>query len=120
MTASRRAAAILESIVDSAAYAVRALASVQPGVLTCELGGQLSCCDVEGVLVHHRLEAVVGCHRGQHGVVGRGYGAVHGSRGAVVRQLQVHAVGSALLERPVGCRVHGQVWHLRVGRQGKG
>ena len=50
--------------------------------------------DVEGVLVHHRLEAVVGGHRGQRGVVGRGDGAVHGCRGAVVRQLQVHAVGT--------------------------
>ena len=52
--------------------------------------------DVEGVLVHHRLEAVVGGHRGQRGVVGRGDGAVHGCRGAVVRQLQVHAVGGAV------------------------
>ena len=34
------------------------------------------------MLVHHRLEAVVGGHRGQRGVVGRGNGAVHG--GAVV------------------------------------
>ena len=48
------------------------------------------------MLVHHRLEAVVGCNRGQRDVVGRGDGAVHGSRGAVVRQLQVHAVGGAL------------------------
>ena len=52
--------------------------------------------DVEGVLVHHGLEAVVGGHRGQRGVVGRGDGAVHGRRGAVIRQLQVHAVGGAL------------------------
>ena len=65
------------------------------------------------MLVHHRLEAVVGRRRGQRGVVGRGDGAVHGRRGAVVGQLQVHAVRgalrghhtskdwSALLERPV-------------------
>ena len=43
------------------------------------------------MLVHHRLEAVVGGHRGQRGVVGRGDGAVHGRRGAVV-----HAVRGAL------------------------
>ena len=63
------------------------------------------------MLVHHRLEAVVGGHRGKRGVVGRGDGTVHGRRGAVVGQLQVHAVRghhalqqadwSALLERPV-------------------
>ena len=50
---------------------------------------------VSGVPVHHRLEAVVGGHRGQRGVVGRGDGAVHGRRGAVVGQLQVHAVRGA-------------------------
>ena len=44
------------------------------------------------MLVHYRLEAVVGGHRGQRGVVGRGDGTVHGRRGAVVGQLQVHAV----------------------------
>ena len=43
------------------------------------------------MLVHHRLETVVGGRRGQRGVVGRGDGAVHGRRGAVVGQLQVHA-----------------------------
>ena len=48
------------------------------------------------MLVHHRLEAVVGRHRGQRGVVGRGDGSVHGRRGAVVGQLQVHAVRGAL------------------------
>ena len=48
------------------------------------------------MLVHHRLEAVVGGHRGQRGVVGRGDGAVHGRRGAVVGQLQVHTVRGAL------------------------
>ena len=48
------------------------------------------------MLVHHRLEAVVGGHRGQRGVVGRGDGTVHGRRGAVVGQLQVHAVRGAL------------------------
>ena len=47
------------------------------------------------MLVHHRLEAVVGGHCGQRGVVGRGDGAVHGRRGAVVGQLQVHAVRGA-------------------------
>ena len=93
------------------------LQSRDGGVSTCELGGQRCggddaqesvghlgvdlqrrdpCCDVEGVLVHHRLEAVVGGHRGQRGVVGRGDGAVHGCHGAVVRQHQVHAVGGAL------------------------
>ena len=40
--------------------------------------------------------AVVGGHRGQCGVVGRGDGAVRGCRGAVVRQFQAHAVGGAL------------------------
>ena len=48
------------------------------------------------MLDHHRLEAVVGGHRGQRGVVGRGDGTVHGRRGAVVGQLQVHAVRGAL------------------------
>ena len=48
---------------------------------------------VQGVLVHHRVEAVVGGHRGQRGVVD---GAVHGRRGAVVGQLQVHAVRGGL------------------------
>ena len=37
-----------------------------------------------------------GGHRGQRGVVGRGDGTVHGRRGAVVGQLQVHAVRGAL------------------------
>ena len=60
MTASRRAAAILESTSEEAP------------------------------------EAVVGGHRGQRGVVGRGDGAIHGRRGAVVGQLQVHAVRGAL------------------------
>ena len=41
-------------------------------------------------------ETVVGGHRGQRGVVGRGDGAVHGRRGAVIGQLQVHAVRGAL------------------------
>ena len=48
------------------------------------------------MLVHRRLQAVVGGHRGQRGVVGRGDGTVHGRRGAVVGQLQVHAVRGAL------------------------
>ena len=117
VTTSRRAAAILEST------SVR-LGGLQPrdgGVSTCELGGQRCagdsvghlgvdlerrdpCRDVEGVLVHHRLEAVGGCHRG---VVGRGDGAVHGGRGAVVRQLQAHTVGGAL-------RSHHLVGETRV------
>ena len=117
VTASRRAAAIFESTsekvltVDCRAYAVRALASaleacspeMEPAVTTFRraLATLVStsrrdpCCDVGGALVHHGLEAVVGCHRGQRGVVGRGDGAVHGCHGAVVRQLQVHAVGGA-------------------------
>ena len=66
---------------------------------------------VQGVLVHHRLEAVVGGHRGQRGVVGR----VEPFMAAVVpasgprrpalsghHALQhVKADWSALLERPV-------------------
>ena len=50
------------------------------------------------MLVHHRLEAVVGgtVASVERGVVGRGDGAVHGRRGAVVGQLQVHAVRGAL------------------------
>ena len=58
------------------------------------------CRYVWGVLVHHRLEAVVGRHRGQRGVVGRGDGAVHGRCGAVVGQLQIHAVQGALPRPP--------------------
>ena len=61
------------------------------------------------MLVHHRLEAVVGCHRGQRGVVGRGDGAVHGRRGAVVRQLQVHAVGGALRRNHALQHVEGRL-----------
>ena len=61
---------------------------------------------VQRVLAHHRLEAVVGGHRGQRGVVGRGDGAVHGRRGAV-GQLQVHAVRCAL-------RRHHALQHLVV------
>ena len=96
------------------------LGSLQPrdgGVSARELGGQCRGGDgpqesvgqlgvhlqwrdprryVQGVLVHHRLEAVVGGHRGQRGVVGRGDGTVHGRCGAVVGQLQVHAVRGAL------------------------
>ena len=61
------------------------------------------------MLVHHRLEAVVGCHRGQRGVVGRDDGAVHDRRGAVVRQLQVHAVGGALRRHHALQRVEGRL-----------
>ena len=71
--------------------------------LACELGGERRggddaqesvgqlgvdfqrrdpCCDVEGMLVHHRLEAVVGSHRGQRGVVRRRDGFM--AAGAVV------------------------------------
>ena len=45
---------------------------------------------VQGVLVHHRLEAVVGGHRGQRGVVGRW------NRSWPPWCLQVHAVRGAL------------------------
>ena len=54
-------------------------------------------------------EAVVGCHRGQRGVVGRGDGAVHGRRGAVVRQLQVHAVAGALRSHHALQHVEGRL-----------
>ena len=64
---------------------------------------------VQGVLVHHRLEAVVGGHRGQRGVVGRGDGAVHGRRGAVVGQLQVHAVRGALRRHHALQHVEGRL-----------
>ena len=37
------------------------------GHLGVDLQRRDPCCDVEGVLVHHGLEAVVGCHRGQRG-----------------------------------------------------
>ena len=63
---------------------------------------------VQGVLVHHRLEAVVGGHRGQRGV-GRGDGAVHGRRGAVVGQLQVHAVRGALRRHHALQHVEGRL-----------
>ena len=76
------------------------LGGLQPrdgGVFACELAQRRDPCRyVQGVLVHHRLKAVVGGHRGQCGVVGRGDGTVHGRRGAVVGQLQVHAVRGAL------------------------
>ena len=61
------------------------------------------------VLVHHRLEAVVGGHRGQRGVVGRGDGTVHGRRGAVVGQPQVHAVRGALSGRHALQHVEGRL-----------
>ena len=64
---------------------------------------------VQGVLVHHRLETVVGGHRGQRGVVGRGDGAVHGRRGAVVGQLQVHAVRGALRRHHALQHVEGRL-----------
>ena len=64
---------------------------------------------VQGALVHHRLEAVVGGHRGQRGVVGRGDGAVHGRRGAVVGQLQVHAVWGALRRHHALQHVEGRL-----------
>ena len=41
------------------------------------------------MLVHHRLEAVVGGHRGQRGVVGRGDGTVHGRRGKPINPIGV-------------------------------
>ena len=112
VTAPRRAVEIFESTskevstADCRAYAVRALASALeacspemvlasseasadgPQESVGHLGVHLQRRDprryVQGVLVHHRLEAVVGGHRGQRGVVGRGDGAVHGRRGAVV------------------------------------
>ena len=137
VTASRRAAAILEPTseevltVDCRAYAVSALASaleacspeMEASLLASSeasaaavtgvgyIGVHLQRCDprryVQGVLVHHRLEAVVGGHRGQRGVVGRGDGAVHGRRGAGVLFVATtpsstsKADWSALLERPV-------------------
>ena len=61
------------------------------------------------MLVHHRLEAVVGGHRGQRGVVGQGDGAVHGRRDAVV--------GQRALQRGDAASVRG---HLSVrGGQGR-
>ena len=61
------------------------------------------------MLAHHRLEAVVGGHRGQRGVVGRGDGTVHGRRGAVVGQLQVHTVWGALSGHHALQRVEGRL-----------
>ena len=54
------------------------------------------------MLVHHRLEAVVGGHRGQRGVVGRGDGTVHGRRGAVVGQLRGALSGHHALQHVEG------------------
>ena len=88
MTASRRAAAILESTTEEVSDPRRY---------------------VQGVLAHHRLEAVVGGRRGQRGVVGRGDGTVHGRRGAVVGQLQVHAVRGALGGHHALQRVEGRL-----------
>ena len=68
------------------------------------------------MLVHHRLEAVVGGHRGQRGVVGRGDGTVHGRRGAVVGQLQVHAVRGALSGHHALQHVEGLVGETRGQR----
>ena len=83
------------------------------GVSTCELGGQRCgghdaqesvghlgvdlqrrdpCCDVEGVLVHHRLETVVGRHRRW---------STPGPRTATTPSSTSKADWSALLERPV-------------------
>ena len=93
VTASRRAAVPeMEASRLASSEASAAADTTRVGHLG-DLQRRDPCCDVEGVLVHHRLETVVGCHRGQRGVVGRGDGAVHGCRGAVVRQLQAHAVG---------------------------
>ena len=67
------------------------------------------------MLVHHRLEAVVGGHRGQRGVVGRGDGTVHGRRGAVVGQLQVRAVRGALGGHHALQHVEGRLVFCLVG-----
>ena len=142
MTAFRRAAAILESTSEEVstvacrAYAVSALASaleacspeMEASLLASSEASAVTAptralatlvSTSSGVILAamSRVEAVVGGHRGQRGVVGQGDGAVHGRRGAVVGQLQVHAVRvllvattpsstskadwSALLERPV-------------------
>ena len=51
--------------------------------------------DVEGQLVHDAFERIGGCYAGERCVVGRGDAAVHGRRGRMVGQFQVHAGGRA-------------------------
>ena len=61
-----------------------------------DLGRCLPGGDVEGQLVHDAFERI-GCrHSGERCVVGRGDAAVHGRRGRMVRELEVHGSGSAL------------------------
>ena len=74
------------------------------------------------MLVHHRLEAVVGSHRGQRGVVARASGPLLPRAPArpwwpglpVVQGLDGSCVVAGC------CPVHGQVCHLHVGRQSGG
>ena len=62
------------------------------GDVACRLPGG----DVEGQLVHDRLECIRGRHRCEGGVVGAGDSAVHGCRGRMVGQLKVHRSRGAL------------------------
>ena len=50
---------------------------------------------VDGQLIDHRFERIC-CYRCEGGVVGACHGAVHRSRGRMVRKLQVHRSGRAL------------------------
>ena len=61
--------ASLEASTAAVATPRRALAT-----LVSTSSGVIS--DVEGALVHHRLEAVVGCHGGQRGVDSAGWRGV--------------------------------------------
>ena len=139
VTAPRRAVEIFESTSEEVSTAGVRLGGLQPrdgGVSARELGGQRRGGDgpqesvghlgvylqrrdprryVQGALVHHRLETVVGGHRGQRGVVGRGDGTVHGRRGAVVGQLQVHAVRGALRRHHALQHVEGRQRALQRG-----
>ena len=101
MEASRLASSEASAAADTTQESV--------GHLGVDLQRRDPCCDVEELLVHHHLEAAVGCHRDKRGVVGRGDGAVHGRRGAVVRQLQVHAVGGALRRHHALQHVEGRL-----------
>ena len=55
-----------------------------------DVAGRLAGRHIEGQLVHDRLERIRGRHRCEGGVVGAGDSAVHGCRGRMVRELEVH------------------------------
>ena len=65
-------------------------------MLVGDVGRCLPGGDVEGQLVHDRLQRIGRRHLGERCIVGAGDAAVHGCRGGVVGQLEVHGGRRAL------------------------